>query len=251
MKKSFTILIFSIFIVTCTLSAQDHESGGAKRPDHIKSGFYIKLGPCFPVGDFSKGQSLLIHNPLFSHPSDSVTLTYLPAKIGPAMDLGFLIYLGPSFANNYVRVGIDATFLSIWFTTTNPVLSQEAKYEHQYYFGGQKFGPIITVNPIDKLLIDISYKINANFGYHYDEWKDTTYNSGYPHYLTGGLSNAQYSKFGINLLGQEFSMNIRYSIMLFGFQYNMGTMTFDNFDSARTKEKIRIDTYRVMIGFKF
>ena len=251
MKRLFIVLILNIFIITSTLFAQDQKSGAGQRPNHIESGFYLKIGPCFPVGPFYYGQSLAINNPVLSPPSNQYTLTYLPAKIGPAMDLGFLIYLGPSFANNYVRAGIDACFLSFWFNSTNPVLSTDARYEHHYYFGGQKFGPIITVNPIDRLLIDISYKINANFGYHYDEWKDPSYNSGAPHYTTGSLSDAQYAKFGVNLMGQEFSMNLRYRVMMFGFEYNFGTMTYDNFDSNRPKQKIQIDTYRILVGFKF
>ena len=250
MKRSFTVLIIIIFIITSTLSAQDQKSGSGNRPNHIESGFYLKIGPCFPVGAFYSGQSLIMHNSVFAPPD--YRLTYLPAKIGPAMDLGFLIYLGPSFANNYVRAGIDACFLSFWFNSTNPVLSTDARYEHHYYFGGQKFGPIITVNPIDRLLIDISYKINANFGYHYDEWKDPNYNSGIPpQNKIGSLSDAQYAKFGVNLMGQEFSMNIRYRVMMFGFEYNFGTMSYDNFDSNRPKQTIQIDTYRIMVGFKF
>ena len=198
MKKIFSIFYFTILFSVSLVFSQDNVEAPKHRPDNIKSGFYIKLGPVFPVGAYKAGQSLHITNTVMQNPLDQeYTLTYLPAKIGPAMDLGFLIYLGSSFLNNYVRLGIDATFLSFWFNTTNPNLSQDSKYEHYYYFAGQKFGPMITINPIDKLMIDLSYKLNANFGYHYDEWKDSNYDQGFPYYRTGGLADAQYAKFGI------------------------------------------------------
>ena len=247
MKKIISLFILAILFSSVFLFGQS-----LNRPAVIHSGFYIKLGAAFPTGSFKSGQTLPIKNMVMTVPTDQqYDLSYLPAKIGPAMDLGFLIYIGPSFANNYVRCGIDATFLSIWYNSSNPVLNLNSRYEHFYYFGGQKYGPIVTVNPIDKLLIDISYKINPNFGYHFDEWNDPNYQQGSPYNHKGPLADAQYAKFGISLWSQEFSMNIRYKIMLFGFEYNFGTMTYDNFDSNRPKQKIDVKTTRIMIGFKF
>jgi hypothetical protein len=246
MKKIISLFIFAILFSSVFLYGQM-----GSRPAVIHSGFYIKLGAAFPTGTFKSGQTLPIYNPVMTVPTDQkYNLSYLPAKVGPAMDLGFLIYIGPSFADNYIRCGIDATFLSIWYNSTNPVLNLDSRYEHFYYFGGQKYGPIITVNPIDKLLIDISYKFNPNFGYHFDEWNDPNYPKGYGQ-PAGPLADAQYAKFGITFWSQEFSMNIRYRIMLIGFEYNFGTMTYNNFDSNRPKQTIDIKTTRIMIGFKF
>jgi hypothetical protein len=250
MKKiSFLLIIFSLFS-GYTLFSQESSQGTAGRPSLISSGFYLKLGGAFAVGPFHDGQYNDIYNKVLSPPNDKYRLTYLPAKIGPAMDLGFLIYIGPAFANNYVRLGIDATFLSFWFNSSNPT-DPESRYEHYYYFVGQKFGPVISVNPIDRLIVDFSYKINANFGYHYDEWKDSDYFKGPPYHQTGGLVDAQYAKYGMEILFQEISINLRYRVMLFGFEYNFGDMKYDNFDDNRPDQVINADTYRLMIGFKF
>ena len=188
------------------------------------------------MGKYAQYQHLDITNPtIIPH---NYTLDYLPAKIGGALDLGFLIYIGPAFANHFMRAGIDATFLSFWLNSSNPVINNSNRYEHYYYFAGQKFGPVITVNPVDRLMIDVSFKLDANVGYHYDEWKDVD------------LVDAQYSKYGINLLNKELSLGIRYSIMVFSFQYNFGKMTYDNFDSKRPDQKIQIDTFRILFGLK-
>jgi hypothetical protein len=237
MKKTALILFSVIFLSSINVFSQDSAKSSPNHPDRIKSGFYFKIGAVLPVGTYATGQTLAMHNTVFT-PSN-YTLTYLPAKIGPSMDLGFLIYLGPSFANNYVRAGIDATFLTFWFNTTTPVINGDKRYEHYYYFGGQKFGPIITVNPIDRLMVDVSYKLCFNLGYHYDEWKDI------------GLADAQYSKYGEELLNQEMSLSLRYSLMIFSFQYDFGTMAYNNFDSARPDQKIPIDTFRILFGIKF
>ena len=211
------------------LSAQENT---AARPDYIRSGFYLKAGPVFPMGQYAKGQTI-------PFPKTPVTeLTYLPARLGAALDMGFLIYLGPSFANNYIRAGIDATFLSAWFNSTRPP-NDDNLIEKYYTFIGQKFGPVITVNPIDRLMIDISYKLNANFAYHeeYEAWAP--------------LSDGSTSEYGYNLFGNEFSLGLRYRVMLFSFQYNFGTMNYDDLDKINPDQEIDISTIRILVGLKF
>lgn len=228
MKKTLYIFVLFLLILPHLSYAQ------IERPDLIKGGFYLKLGVVFPMYKFAQYQHLNITNPIIT--PQKYTLDYLPAKIGGSMDMGYLIYLGPSFANKFLRAGIDATFLSFWYNPSSPIDNQ-SKYEHFYYFIGQKFGPVITVNPIDKLMIDVSYKLNFNFGYHYDEWES--------------LADAQYAKYGKESLYQEVSLSLRYRIMIFSFLYNFGNMTYDNLDDKRLDQKIQTNTFRIMFGLKF
>ena len=150
------------------------------------------------------------------------------------MDLGFLIYIGPAFANNHIRLGIDATFISFWFNSIKADSISGPKSQYWYYFVGQKFGPVISVCPIDRLVIDLSYKLNAYVAYN--------------HHL---INNSMKDEWGDNLTQNEISMNIRYSIMLFSFQYNFGKIKFNDFDSSKPSHYVDNSTYRIMIGFKF
>jgi hypothetical protein len=223
------VLIIYALIIPLLLSAQDTKG----RPDYIHSGFYLKLGPVIPTGAYAKEQSVPFFNP-----ANGNELYYLPAKLGAAMDLGFLIYFGPSFANNFLRAGLDATFLSVWFNSTKPP-TNENMIEKYYSFIGQKFGPVITLNPVDRLMLDFSYKINANFGYHdeLDGW--------YP------LSDSQTSEYGYNLFSNEVSLGVRYRVMVFSFQYNFGKMNYNDGNTNNWDQEIDINTIRIMFGVKF
>ena len=108
MKK--TLLVMFAIISPLFLSAQENNA----RPARIHGGFYLKLGPVIPVGKYSTGQTIQFDNAPGQH------LSYLPAKLGAALDMGYLIYFGPAFANNFLRAGLDATFLSAWFNSTQP-----------------------------------------------------------------------------------------------------------------------------------
>jgi len=201
-----------------------------ERKDYISSGFYLSIGPVFPVGGYKSGQFVPIENPV----ENNDFAAYLPAKMGASMDMGFLIYLGPSFADKHLRAGIDATFLNFWFNSTKP-LDPDKKFEHYYYYVGQKFGPLLTINPVDRLMLDLSWKINCNAFYHNAE----------------KVNNDNFSKYGIDVFQQEVSFGIRYRIMLFSFQYNFGTMKYNNFDKERPNQTIDVNTFRIMVGLKF
>jgi hypothetical protein len=154
--------------------------------------------------------------------------------MGGALDMGFLIYIGPAFANNHLRLGIDATFVSFSFNSikSDTVTSPRTKY--WYYYLGQKFGPVISICPIDRLVIDFSYKMNAYVAY--------------VHHQVRGKENDEWGK---NLTQNEISMNIRYSIMLFSFQYNFGQAAYNDFDGAKPIHYVDNTTFRIMVGFKF
>jgi hypothetical protein len=236
MKKAI-FLTMCAFLMSNLIYAQDTTRiSKPQKPsyhkDYISSGFYILIGPVFPVGEYATEKLV----PVESNNPATPVVPYLPAKIGGAMDMGFLIYLGPSFAGNRIRAGIDATFLSIWFNSTRPA-DRQSVTDHYYYYGGQKFGPVITVNPVDKLMIDFSYKLNANLGYHFDEWHNT--------------SDDDFSKYGVTLMQNELSLSIRYMIMKFAIQYNFGDMKYNNFDNSRPNQTIQTNTLRIMVGFKF
>ncbi|MCX6244217.1 MAG: hypothetical protein NTU98_05875 [Bacteroidetes bacterium] len=194
----------------------------------LKSGFYIKIGPTFPVGNYSNTQYIYDETHYYK-PS-----VYFPAKTGAAMDLGFIIYIGPKFANQHLRAGIDATFLTFWFNSISSDSLSSPKTQYWYFYGGQKFGPVISICPVDKLVIDLSYKINAFVAYLH-------------HYMYGSMND----EWGYNATQSELSMTIRYWFTLISFQYNFGQVKYNDFDSNKPSHYVDNSTFRFMIGFKF
>jgi len=193
--------------------------------NHIRSGFYIKFGASIPMGDFAIQK-------VFNHPYQGMIdpITFNRASTGGALDLGYLIYIGPAFAGKHLRAGIDATFLTASFNPGDqplpPGTSNSKKLEYWYYFVGQKFGPLITINPVDYLMIDLSYKINATAAWYNSRW-------------------------GKNLAMNEVSLGLRYKIILFSFQYNWGKVTYTHNQDDNPKFVLDNTTFRILVGFKF
>lgn len=226
MKTKIIATTIFAMLIPMLIHAQNEE-----RVNYIRGGFYMIVGPVIPVGNYALGQTVKVTNP-----KTVGYLDYLPARIGGALDMGFLIYFGPAFANKHLRLGMDATFLSVWFNSTRPV-DPYKPYNHYYYYGGQKFGPLLTINPVDRLMLDLSYKINANFAYHLDEWDEN--------------SESSFSKYGATLFRNEFSFAIRYRVMMFSAQYSFGNMKYDNFDDRRPTQSVKTDVFKIMFGLKF
>jgi hypothetical protein len=223
------ILLIPFFAISQEPVIQEQPAPDQQKPtgsNEIKSGFYLKIGPVFPLGNYMNGTTL------YDHPGGKSV--YFPARVGAAMDIGFLIYLGPDFANHHLRAGIDATFLSFMFNSVKVDSLESPKTKYWYYYGGQKFGPVISIRPVDKLVIDLSYKLNA-----------------YVAYLHHWIRGAYNDEWGKNLTQSEVSMNIRYSIMLFSFQYNFGQVQYDDYDSSKPVHYVDNTTFRFMVGFKF
>ncbi len=196
----------------------------------IRGGFYLKLGPSFPMGKYKTGQLA----PLGDYGINAHQY-FQPAKMGAALDIGFLVYIGPSFAKQKIRAGIDVSFLTFTF---NPVTITTAmdgnKYQYWYLYGGQKIGPVITINPVDKLMIDLSYKLNAYVAFN--------------RYLDMSVYT---NKWGENLLQNEVSMSLRYSLVVFSVQYNFGKANFNDIDSSKPDLKVENNTLRLLVGLKF
>lgn len=233
MKKYFlTALLFTLLFPSVSFSQEQVTPAPAiiqkeRAPNRIESGLYIKLGPSFPMGIYATGQKLTDNSPK-DHPY------YFPATMGGAMDMGYLIYIGPAFANNHLRAGIDATFISFSFNSIKSDTITGSKTKYWYYFVGQKFGPVISVCPVDRLVIDISYKMNA-----------------YAAYVHHRIRGKEDDEWGMNLTQNEISTTIRYSIMLFSFQYNFGQVAYNDFDGAKPIHYVDNTTFRILIGFKF
>lgn len=246
MKKNFLTALLITFILPFFSFAQEQDALSPapkiiqkeRAPNHIKSGFYIKIGPSFPIGNFKLGQTLsdTVSNSSKNSGTTIKKVIYYPAKMGFAIDMGYLIYIGPAFAGNHLRAGIDASFIAFSYNpaTNLPDSINGAKSNFWYYYVGQKFGPVLSICPIDRLVIDLSYKLNA-----------------YAALVKHPIGTEYKNEFGKNLTQNEISMNIRYAIILFSFQYNFGKTSYNNFNNDNPMHQVENNTYRILVGFKF
>jgi hypothetical protein len=204
---------------------------------NINGGFYFKIGPSFPIGKYKTVQQLTD-----SYTSPKEVLTFKPAKTGPALDMGFLVYIGPAFAKKMIRAGIDITFMSLNF---NPVSHDSAmtgnKYQYWYIYAGQKIGPVISINPVDKLVLDLSYKLNAF----------VAFNTPSSRTIAAEPESDFKNKWGENLFQNEMSLSIRYSLVVVSLQYNFGKVMFNDLDSSHKNENLENNTVRILVGLKF
>ncbi len=240
-KYLLTALLITLFFPSFSFSQEQATPAPViiqkeRAPNRIESGFYIKLGPSFPIGNFALEQTFYdkVTNSSRSSSTTLKKVTFYPAKMGIAMDMGYLIYIGPAFAGNHLRLGIDASFLDFSYNPAADLPDTISGYTYWYYYIGQKFGPLLSICPIDKLVIDISYKLNA-----------------YVAYVQHPIGTEFKSDFGKNLTQNEISMTIRYAIILFSFQYNFGYTAYNNFNSDNPIHQVENNTYRIMVGFKF
>ncbi len=212
MKKLLLCLLLPVFL---SLSTRGQEN-------HINSGFYLRLGPAIPVGKFATDQVAYGNGSLL----DTLKV-FSAAKTGFSTEFGYLIYIGPAFANHRLRAGIDAIFFSGGFNkSTHPVLVDNNKYDYWYFFFNQRFGPMITVNPVDRLMIDLSYKLGFAASEYNDEW-------------------------GYDMKQNEITLGIRYRLVSVGFSYDWGTINYNDFDKSNPKRLAEIDLMKIMVGLKF
>jgi len=200
--------------------------------NYLKPGFYLRISGVMPVGEFKTYKQFDdqdVESPFFFRYFDK-------ARLGPSLDMGFLIYLGPPFAQNKLRAGIDATFLSVWY---NPSKSLDGGYvndstyipgdrtgaKYWYASAGQRFGALFSYNPVDRLIIDLHFQIGTHLSRYEDYW-------GYylPDVIVG--------------------INMRYRVMMFTLEYYRGKTNFNGFDKENPDYFIRTDSFRFGFGVK-
>ena len=177
----------------------------------INTGFYMRWGPVFPLENYSLGQ--------FSYDGDDYYdgLYWDVAKIGISAELGSHFYTGPSFANKYLRVGIDVTYMNIWFNPT-----ESSNLTNWYWFAGQKVGLILTVSFPGGIMFDYGFKIAPTVSRSHDIW--------------GRYFN------------KEIMMNFKFHELQISFQYCLGKMNYTDF--AEKQNLIDIPTFRILLGMK-
>jgi hypothetical protein len=218
-----------------------------KSDEVFDNAFYIKFGIAQPKGAFG-GEIRGDADPTIPYQG----LDNMGVKNGAAFEMGTIFYLNLPIPE-MLKAGIDFTFLDF---AINPVDWTTAGGDFEYVemdpmlFAGAKIGPVFSVNPVDKLIFDVYYKlapamVRAPYFSYYNNGDDFTIEMP--------------SKFIFN---KAFGINMRFHALTLGWEsywgklQETGTYTYYNYntglDGSETfNSNIGIKTQRLSLGLNF
>ena len=132
-------------------------------------------------------------------------------KFGGVFELGSIFYINRLKIRDGMRLGINADYISISaqaFDFTDDLNIYNV-------FIGSKVGLVFSYNPTGKLVLDAVAKLNPVWG------------AGIG-IQEGGNIDEEDMYYGFMGLKYSLGVNIRWSILIFGFEYNPGSMKLAN-----------------------
>ena len=133
---------------------------------------------------------------------------------GLVFEVGKIYMLNSIPLADGLRLGINADFLSFYFHHF------KAGDEKDRYFAlGSKVGPSLSYSPVNKLVFDLYGKFNP-------VWVSARV------FTFQSLDNEYEFNFGYLGLGYSFGINIRYSILLLGFDFNKSFNKLQHYDEV-------------------
>jgi hypothetical protein len=211
MKK--LIVLISFFVAGISSFAQ------------IENGFYLRLGPAFPLGDFNSDQLVGLESGYW----DGYAL-FPNSKIGYNFELGCHFYTGKAFAGEKVRIGIDATFYnsSLHPADYDSYYGYNTSGEKNFYlFLRQKVGPIVTYSPKTDMYIDFGVRLVPTIAY---------------------LFGDTYDIWGRHI-NEEILFNFRWKVLMASLQFDIGKVNMNDFSGDGYM--IGSSTFNLLFGMKF
>ncbi|NVO20772.1 MAG: hypothetical protein HXX13_13810 [Bacteroidetes bacterium] len=178
--------------------------------------FYIKAGYAFPGGNLK----------------DMEVVT-----AGAQFEVGTIFYINALKLPENMKLGIDATYISISGYANRKQAMNENKTD-SYFRAGAKIGPCFSYNFAGNWIGDVFVKL-------------------YPHsFIMGEHKYNEYSAANQTKLGASMGLNIRYKALVVGYEFISGKYDFTHPESAGDmildkNVSIKIPTSILSIGVKF
>jgi hypothetical protein len=136
-------------------------------------------------------------------------------RTGGVFEVGNIFMLNSIKLAPGMRLGINADYLSVDFHSFS-LDSELDSYRENLLFIGSKIGPSFSYSPVKRLVFDAFVKFN-------------------PVWVAGdfySLPSTEENDFYLGFLGIKYSvgMNVRYSILMMGFEFNPGFVKLRWFD---------------------
>lgn len=223
MKKS--ILLFFAVIISISVYSQDHKSGD------LKNRFYIRVGYSTPLWTYYG----------FKNANDLKLGLNAKSKIGANFEIGNIYMLNSLNIGPGLRFGINADFLSL----KAQVFKLNGGENIYNFFVGSKIGPSFTYSPVKALGFDIFAKINP-------VWVGAVY------YNQQDISDGNIeAHLGYVQLMYSFGINVRVSVLMIGFEYEIGSMKMKNaqdeyWNPAQTNsDNVPMPGFNLTLGLNF
>ncbi len=167
---------------------------------------------------------------------------------GIMFELGHIFYFNSLKMADGLRLGLNADYLNM---TYHSIKHEEIdNIKSRIFLFGSKIGPVISYSPVDKLVFDAFVKLNP-------VWVSTLVDDTY-----GNESEVFVGFMGI---GYSFGINVRYSILMVGFDFNKswnkmrwidddGNLSDDIFvgnASDNDKDYTPVPNFNISIGLAF
>jgi len=196
MKK--TIVILLLFLAAFNLRAQD---------GNLEKQTYIRAGYSFPTWRY------------FGYSGKSDWEANVPKRSGFLLEFGNIFMLNSLKIGPGMRLGINIDYLSLNY---NKLYFKDAGIRDHFAFVGSKIGPSFSFCPVQRLTFDTYFKINPI-------WvavnAEVSEDEGTEDLLWIGFMGLKYS------LG----LNVRYSILMLGFEFNPGFARLREYDNDENK----------------
>jgi hypothetical protein len=193
MKKILTALLLLISV----LSVYSQDEG------NLKTQFYFRFG---------------YSNPTWKYLGAEGKDDWAGAKkMGGLFEFGNIFMLNSIKIAPGLRLGINVDYLSLGYHQLSNFDDFTGMDKMHFFYAGSKIGPSISYSPVDHLVIDTYFKINP-------VWvsvSDWAYTDGDDDDLFMGFVGMKYCV----------GLNVRYSVLMMGFEFNPGALKMKWYDS--------------------
>jgi hypothetical protein len=199
MKKLLFVFI-AVFMANLTYS----------QTGDLENQFYFRIGASMPSWRYmgADGRSD------FKDASDDFR------RRGGIFEMGSIFMLNGIKLMDGMRIGINVDYLSLNYNRfkSKDVFGGEG-YKFTTFFWGAKFGPSFSYSPVDKLVFDGYLKFNP-------VWVSTAISKAYE------STDIEDSEIYMGFFGTKMSVgfNVRYSVMMLGFEFNPGIVKYKYYD---------------------
>jgi hypothetical protein len=169
-------------------------------------------------------------------------------RTGGLFEVGHIYMLNKIKIANGMRIGINVDFLSLDYHRFSV---KSAKYSSNFVYVGSKIGPSFSYSPVKRLVFDTYFKFN-------------------PVWVAGNatLYNSELTKdeLYMGFMGLKYSvgLNVRYSILMLGFEFNPGFAKLRKYDTDENKltenymsnvgdngKKTNVPGFNITLGLSF